>query len=269
MANPWTPPGTTAPPLYAGDAAAPVPGMAPAPGPAGIGWAGPQAASRFAPPGLDASLSGGGPVPGAVLPAIPMPTAQAPAVGADNGLYGPPLTAPTGGFGAVPVTPVVPGVASYPGALPYGAGAGAGVAPATPGYATGVAPSTQGYGGAQGTQGYGVAPIAPGYGYGTGGAQGYGGAPGYGYGTGIAPGYGGAPGYGYGTGVAPGTQGYGVAPGYGYGYGAPGYTGAVPYGSAPAWPGYTPGWGGGTGGWPGTGFGSGFPGTGFSPFGFW
>lgn len=171
--NPWTPPGAMPPPVYAGDAmqAAPGGGFAAVPG-----WAGAQAASRFAPPDLDARLSGSAPAEAQVPPAPAW--AQTPSA--------PAVLAPPQATQSVPpgmVAPVAPGVPSYPGALPWGAGTATGIVPVTPG---------PGYGYTNGWPGAGaVPPYGYGYGYGPGaGATGW---PGY------APNWGGGgwPGMGF------------------------------------------------------------------------
>lgn len=167
--NPWSPPGLTPPSVYASEIGQTYPG-------AGAIWSGGEAASLYAPPGLDAQLSGNAPVTAPLMQPQAMPVA-------------PQAVAP----GAVPgaVIAGVPGVAVYPGAMPYGAGVPAGA----------------GYGylpGAAGLPGYGTATQLPfgyapnyGYGYGTGWP---------GYGTGYTPGWGGFgwPSTGLGT-VWPGT----------------------------------------------------------------
>jgi len=174
--NPWSPPGAIPPAIYAGEAAPSYPGLVP-------GRGGAEASSLYAPPGLDAQLSGLAPMPAA--PVLMPPQPQYPVAVAPQAA--PPVAVPG------TVIPVVPGVASYPGAAPYGAGAPGG---AGYGYGYGYAPGTTampGYGAA--TQGpYGYAPT---YGYGTGWP---------GYGTGYAPGWGGTgwPSTGFGTGW-PGT----------------------------------------------------------------
>ena len=137
--NPWTPPGAMPPPVYAGDAAQTAPG-----------WAGAQAASRFAPPDLDARLSGSGPAEAQVLPApAEAQTPTAPAWAQTPTVFtvpavpqaAPPMGAPGAPF--YPVTPA-PGYGygnGWPGAgptLPYGYGYAPGAgATGWPGYAPG------------------------------------------------------------------------------------------------------------------------------------
>lgn len=155
--NPWTPPGAMPPPVYAGDAAQPAPG-----------WAGAQAASRFAPPDLEARLSGNASAVAQTPPALAAPTVPQAAL---------PMLPPG------VVAPVIPGVAAYPGALPWGAGTATGVGPVVPG-------PGYGYGYGNGWPGnVGVLPNGYGYAPGAGGT----GWPGY------APGFGGAglPGMGF------------------------------------------------------------------------
>ncbi|GKY87495.1 hypothetical protein [Sinisalibacter aestuarii] len=161
-ANPWTPPGAAPEAQYPGAAA----GAQPT-------WAGQApAASRYAPADLDARLSGAvraapvppapaapGYVPGQLQAPSAVPQAVAPQVMMPQAAL--PYTAlpgQAGVLGYAPVTPVVPGVATYPGALPYGAGIGA-----WPGYGAGLP-----YYGAGGWPGAGYGGGWPGSGWGGG-----------------------------------------------------------------------------------------------------
>ena len=155
--NPWTPE-AGAPAQY------PPSGnqFAPAGTPGGTGWGIAQpATSLYAPADLEQQLSATPPVMAPTLatpvaPAPAQPTAQprvmAPASQAPGAVPAAPQAypgmAPNGGLGYRPTTPVVPGVATYPGAAPYGAAGG------WPGYGNGYG---NGYG-------YGL-PYGGGYGY--------------------------------------------------------------------------------------------------------
>lgn len=161
--NPWTPPGAQPTPVYAGDAAGGVPGSA---------WTVPQPGSQYAPLDLEAQLSGAAPVAQAapMMPQVPAPTTTPPVM---------PLAVPPVGVPGV-VTPVVPGVAAYPGAMPYGSGMATGVAPAIPGYGWGVPGTALPYGYSPG-YGAGWPGYAPGWGGGGWPGTGLGGWPGTGF----------------------------------------------------------------------------------------